>query len=444
TFGPDGWLYGCQGSTVTSNIRGIEFQQGVWRYHPSTDRFELFCEGGGNSWGLDFDAHGHLLYSTNYGGHLLLHGVQGGYYVKSFAKHGNLHNPYAFGYFEHAPHANFTGGHVTVGGMVYQGDLLPESFRGKYVAADLLGHAAYWHEIQPMGSTFATRHGGNLLQSNDPWFAPSDLTIGPDGAITIADWHDARTAHPDPDASWDRSNGRIFRITTWQSPPRAAPFDLSLLTDMQLMDEILHPVSANAWKKRRSRQELVRRYGSMAGEEIAPSELPNALIDRCRDAALQLDHPSAALEAIWTWISLKHARAQPIEEQDLARLLQSPHPSIRFWALRALGDQALWTDEWTISETLAHLLDELSEVEPDLHVRQQLASTAARLPAGVAMPIINAQINRSIDVDDPMLPLLWWWAIERPAIDGWEDVRRRFERPTFWESKLGRDFLLPR
>ena len=47
TWGPDGWLYGCQGSTVTANIRGIEFQQGVWRYHPLTKRFELFCEGGG-------------------------------------------------------------------------------------------------------------------------------------------------------------------------------------------------------------------------------------------------------------------------------------------------------------------------------------------------------------------------------------------------------------
>ena len=51
TWGPDGWLYGCQGSTVTANIRGIEFQQGVWRYHPKTREFELFCEGGGNSWG---------------------------------------------------------------------------------------------------------------------------------------------------------------------------------------------------------------------------------------------------------------------------------------------------------------------------------------------------------------------------------------------------------
>ncbi|MFN4919263.1 MAG: hypothetical protein ACK5MM_07565, partial [Planctomyces sp.] len=36
TWGPDGWLYGCQGSTVTASIRGIEFQQGVWRYHPVT------------------------------------------------------------------------------------------------------------------------------------------------------------------------------------------------------------------------------------------------------------------------------------------------------------------------------------------------------------------------------------------------------------------------
>ena len=58
TWGPDGWLYGCQGSTVTANIRGIEFQQGVWRYHPISKRFELFCEGGGNSWGLDFDEDG--------------------------------------------------------------------------------------------------------------------------------------------------------------------------------------------------------------------------------------------------------------------------------------------------------------------------------------------------------------------------------------------------
>src|SRR5438445_910378 len=54
-WGPDGWLFGAQGSTVTANIRGISFQQGIWRYHPLTKEFELFAEVGGNTWRLDFD-----------------------------------------------------------------------------------------------------------------------------------------------------------------------------------------------------------------------------------------------------------------------------------------------------------------------------------------------------------------------------------------------------
>ena len=54
-WGPDGWLYGAQGSTVTARIQGVEFQQGIWRYHYPTKRFELCAEGGGNTWGLDFD-----------------------------------------------------------------------------------------------------------------------------------------------------------------------------------------------------------------------------------------------------------------------------------------------------------------------------------------------------------------------------------------------------
>ena len=92
-WGPDGWLYGVHGSTVTANIRGIEFQQGIWRYHPTTKEFELFAEGGGNSYGLDFDPHGQAIVGSNYGvpG---LHQVQGAYYIKNFGKHGALHNPW--------------------------------------------------------------------------------------------------------------------------------------------------------------------------------------------------------------------------------------------------------------------------------------------------------------------------------------------------------------
>ena len=79
--------------------------------------FELFSEGGGNTYGLDFDEHGQVIAGTNWGGFAMLHQMQGAYYVKGFAKHGPLHNPHTYGYFEHVPYTGFKGGHVTCGGV---------------------------------------------------------------------------------------------------------------------------------------------------------------------------------------------------------------------------------------------------------------------------------------------------------------------------------------
>jgi putative membrane-bound dehydrogenase-like protein len=416
TWGPDGWLYGCQGSTVTANIRGIEFQQGVWRYHPQTKLFELFCEGGGNSWGLDFDATGRLLYSTNYGGHVLLHGVQGGYYVKSFAKHGALHNPYAYGYFDHAPHQGFRGGHVTVGGIVYQGDAFPESMQGNYIAGDLLGHAVYWHNIIPRGSTVQTAHAGELLLSSHPWFAPTDVTMGPDGAIYVADWHDARIAHPDPDADWDRSNGRVYRIAPKGLKPLPVT-DFAQLSGDQLLE--LHD-HRSQWFVRHARQELVRR-----GDD--------SLIPVLKDRARGQTSEHQALEALWTVSALRH-----FDESLAMELLDSPHAAVRAWTIRLLGDGG------ALSTEMAHRLDDLAEQDPSIEVRQQLACSAARWPANQAMPMINANINRDIDTGDPYLPLLWWWAVERHSMSGRDEVMKRFVRPSLWKSTLGREILLPR
>lgn len=425
TWGPDGWLYGCQGSTVTSNIRGIEFQQGVWRYHPRTKAFELFCEGGGNSWGLDFDADGQLFYSTNYGGFVLLHGVQGGNYVKSFAKHGQLHNPYTYGYFEHAPHKAFLGGHVTVGGIVYQGGSLPEQFHGKYLAGDLLGHAGYYHALIPTGSTFKTETVGQLLDSRDTWFAPTDVTVGYDGDVYIADWHDARTAHPDPDAQWDRSNGRIYRLSAKADKrEEMAKIDFAKMSPDELL--LMHN-QPNQFIVRRARQELVRRR--------ADDLLPHLL-----ELTLNSTDVRIAREAFWTFLSLQNPTVAGSESLYAAapKLLQSPHAVIRYWTVRWLGDCG------SVSTELAHQLDALAETEASPHVRSQLASTAARLPAEVALPIINANINRDIDNDDLFLPLQWWWAVERHSVSGRDEVMKRFTRPSLWKSKLGREVLLVR
>jgi len=424
TWGPDGWLYGCQGSTVTASIRGTEFQQGVWRYHPVTGAFELFCEGGGNSWGLDFDRRGRLFYSTNYGGYVLVHGLQGAYYVKSFGKHGALHNPHAYGYFEHAAHQNFRGGHVTVGGIVYEEAQFPSSLRGKYVAGDLLGHGVYWHTIKAAGSTVSTAHGGELLTSGDSWFAPTDVTTGPDGAVYVSDWHDARTAHPDPDADWDRSNGRIYRLVHGAGVRAEVP-DFTALTGEQLWQ--LH-LDERQWYVRRARRELARR---VTGGEMS-AELAD-LRERFRQAALTSADELQALESLWSLHVLGG-----FDEATAMQLLSSVHAAVRGWALRLLGDAGV------VSEVLAHRLDEFAEQESDVQVLQQLAATAKRLPAVTAVPMINANINRDDHGDDPCLPLLWWWAVEQHSVSGRAEVMRRFVRPTLWNSRLGRDVLMPR
>ena len=416
TWGPDGWLYGCQGSTVTASVRGIEFQQGVWRYHPISRRFELFCEGGGNSWGLDFDGHGNLLYSTNVGGFCMLHGVQGAYYWKQFGKHGALHNPYTYGYLEHVPHRNFRGGHVTVGGIAYQGDSFPERFRGKYIAADLLGHAVYWHNLEPCGSTFRSSHGGELLLANDTWFAPSDVTTGPDGSVYVADWHDKRTAHPDPDADWDRSGGRVYKIEAAGTKPAAA-FDLAKLPSGRLVALLSHP---NAWYVRQARRILADRRDP---EVILPLR---TLIFETKDDRL-------ALEALWAlYVS------GGFDDAFAARLLGHRNPHVRRWTVRLLGD------DQKVSADMGRRLVRLAGTEPDVMVRSQLACTAKRLPAADGLPIVHRLVLRNLDGHDAHVPLLLWWAVEHHAVAARERVLELFTSSAAWQTPLINEVILNR
>jgi len=427
-WGPDGWLYGTQGTNITANIRGIQFEQGLWRYHPTTRKFELFAEGGGNMWGLDFDRHGNLLAGTNYGGYLMIHGVQGAYYVKSFAKHGELHNPFAFGYFEHTPHKNFQGGHVTVGGFLYQADAFPPRFRNKYIAVDTLGHAVRWHHVKPTGSTFRSENGGVLLQANDTWFAPSDASVGPDGAVYIADWHDKRTAHPDPDATWDRSNGRVFRLR-WGNARPAKHVDPQSLPSDRLVGWL---TSTNEWKVRRARRVLAERRDQNVVRQL-------------KKLLLEVDDDHQTLQVLWTL----HV-VGGLDRELKVEFLDHRALSIRAWTIRLLADEAadfeLGNREssapWGVR--LMHKLVAMAKSDTSPVVIRQLASTAKRLPSHNGIPIARAIAARSNFLDDPYIPLLTWWAVEHHAISGMDEVLAAFSTPEAWQTPLVRDVILGR
>jgi putative membrane-bound dehydrogenase-like protein len=220
-WGPDGWLYGAQGSTCTATIRGIRFLgQAIWRYRPETDEFELFAEGGGNTFCVTFDRKGRLFSGTNWGNQRGLYFVQGGYYVKGWGKHGPLTNPHAYGFFNHMPHdgdqARFS--HSLI---IYEGDALPEKYYGKMFSIVPLQNRVQISEMIPDGSSYKTRDVGRAVETGDKWFRPVDIKTGPDGAIYVADWYDVRLTHVDPRDDWDRSNGRIYRLGRDGALPRA-------------------------------------------------------------------------------------------------------------------------------------------------------------------------------------------------------------------------------
>ncbi|MBI4605252.1 MAG: c-type cytochrome [Planctomycetes bacterium] len=415
-WGPDGWLYGAQGSTVTAEVRGVRFQQGVWRYHPLARELELFHEGGGNTWGLDFGERGELLVSTNVGGYVLLHGVQGGYYWKQFDKHGPFGNPHAYGHLEHAAYKDFRGGHVAVGGVAYLGETFPERFRGKYLAANLLSHAVHWHDLAPRGSTFEVSFGGVLLDSKDTWFAPSDASVGPDGALYVADFHDVRTAHPDPDAVWDRSNGRIYRIA-WRGTPLPRPFDLARLSSAELAEML---GSRSAWHARKAREILAARRD--------PSVLP-----ALRAMALEGAEAGRALAGLWAL-----AACGGFDDAVAEALLRRGDPSARAWAVRLLGDARRAPGRLEAS------LLELAHRDPSPAVRSQLASTARRLPGPLGLSIASALAMRGEDLSDPHVSLLLWWAVEAKALAERERVLELFARPEAWRAPVARGEVLPR
>ncbi len=385
TWGPDGWLYGAQGSTVTARIRGIEFQQGIWRYHPGSRRFELFAEGGGNTWGLDFDPTGDAFGSSN-GAYITFHMVQGGYYVKGFAKHGPLHNAHTYGYFGPIAYQGTKhGGHVTPGGIIYKGDAFPPEFQGAFIGGNLLSNAVYWHELNRQGSTFGGRHGGTLIDARDPWFRPIDLLTGPDAAVYVVDWYDKRAAHLDPRDTWDRSNGRIYRVV-YGERRKISPFDLASRTSAQLVDL---RTSTNDWFADQARRLLAERRDS-------------SIVPRLKTLLKDDRDPTIALRDLWAlYVS------GGFDDGTALELLGHPTPAVRRWAIRLLGD-----DHRTNSELSSKLIG-LAVSESESSERSQLASSCQRFRPHDALPILERLMRHDEDASDTHIPNLIWWGFER-------------------------------
>lgn len=412
-WGPDGWIYGSTGSTTTLDIQGTYLRgQGIWRYHPTRRVFEVFAEGGGNTFSMEFDGEGRAFSGTNSGATRGLHYAQGATYVKGWTKHGPAMNPFLFGFLEHMDHEGYTQRFPQTF-LLYEGGAMPE-LEGRIIVGMALTNRVQVSDVFRQTSTFRTVDVAPLVTTDDRTFRPVDIEQGPDGAIYLADWTDLRLSHLNPADTWDKSNGRIYRIapTSFQRPVipnlRTSSVDalLAMLSD------------AN-----RERREQVRR-------ELAVRTAPG-LTETLRQ---RLQSPTAeSLEALW----ILNLRGD-LSERDLASQLGHPRPSVRRWAARLLGDRN------GVEEATARSLAQLAGRETDPEVRSQLASTARRLAPAHALGLVRALLGRPEDASDRHLPLLLWWAVEAQAERGREELLQLVQDPAVWSSPLFRDELAPR
>lgn len=422
-WGPDGWLYGAHGSGCSATIRrpglddaqpGFYFKgQAIWRYHPAQRRFELFSEGGGNTYGLEFDVAGRAYSGLNGGGHRGFHFVQGGYYNKNFGEHGYFTNPHAFGHFNVMNHDQQVPrfSHTFV---IYEAKDLPHQYHQKIIAPVPLQHHLVLSELFTHGSTFQTRDLGLFLESSDAWFRPVDIKTGPDGAVYVADWYDTRLTHMDPRDTWDRHHGRIYRIKSAAAYPQRR-VNLAQEPSSALVPLLSHP---NKW----FRQTALRLIADRQDQTILPSL--NSL----------LNSPDAPVDALWA-LHLLGA----FNSQSAPTLLRHSSPPIREWTVRLLGDNP---DLHTAD--IGALLQKAASQEPSLAVRSQLASTARRLPGEIALPILFSLARQAADASDPHIPLLLWWALESKAISHRTQIVQSFSSADVWTSPILRNDLAHR
>ncbi|MCB1207546.1 MAG: c-type cytochrome, partial [Verrucomicrobiae bacterium] len=141
----------------------------------------------------------------------------------------------------------------------------------------------------------------------------------------------------------------------------------------------------------------------------------------------------ASLEALWALNLL-----DGLTEERAAKWLTHPQSSVRRWVVRLVGDRR------EASGALATGLADLSLSESDVQVRVQLAASAKRFPAAVALPIIDGLTRHDEDLADPHQPLMIWWALEAHAEDGRSEVDAWLAKPETWARPLVKEILLER
>ncbi|MFD3002451.1 PVC-type heme-binding CxxCH protein [Pontibacter toksunensis] len=345
-WGPAGRLYFNQSIYIYSHIEtpsGVKRLEGggVWQLNPETLKLDIYAKGLINPWGLQFDRWGQTFLTDGAGNEGINYAFPGATFLTSPGAERIIRglNP---GQPKHS------------GLEVISGRHLPESWQGSVITNDFRANRINRFELEEQGSGYASKQIEDLLWTDDVAFRPVDISVGPDGAIYVADWYNPIIQHGEVDfhdPRRDQERGRIWRIVAKDRPLVKTP-KLEGATIKELLEALKLPED---WTRSQAKQVLKARG---AGEVIPVLQKWISGLNK-NDPGYE----HHLLEALWV-----HQSLDVVNEQLLLSLLNAESHNARAAGLRSLQ---FWHDK------IANVPGLLTRAVEDKHPQVRLEAVIA-------------------------------------------------------------------